>query len=58
MTMPLVMNNNIEDPEYTSGAGQDDLRRQTMCMTAQLKAGLNYDVHNLYGTTEAIHTNM
>ena len=51
-------NNSLENPQYIPGANNDPLRRHTVCMNAKQYAGLHYNVHNLYGFTEAIATNM
>ena len=51
-------NNNLENPQYVPGAGSDALRTKTMCMNARHYAGLHYDLHNLFGFSEAIVTNM
>ena len=51
-------NTSLENPQYVPGAGSDELWHTTLCMSAQQKAGLHYDVHSLYGMTQAIATNM
>ena len=50
-------NTPLENPQYVPGAGNDDLKKSTLCMSGVQKAGLHYDLHNLYGFTEAIATN-
>jgi lysosomal alpha-glucosidase len=51
-------NTPLENPQYVPGAGNDPLKHKTVCMSAKQYAGLHYDVHNLYGFTEAIATNV
>lgn len=48
----------LETPPYTPNVLGGQLNSQTVCMTAQHYAGLHYNVHNLYGTTEAIVTSL
>ncbi len=50
--------NQLENPQYVPNAGSLPLRRTTLCMSAKQFAGLHYDLHNLYGFSEAIATNM
>lgn len=50
--------NRLESPQYTPGANSDALRAKTMCMNARHFSGLHYDLHNLFGFSEAIVTNM
>lgn len=47
----------LENPPYVPGVQGGQLNHKTMCMTAQHSAGLHYNVHNLFGFTEAIITN-
>ncbi|XP_066250642.1 lysosomal alpha-glucosidase-like [Euwallacea similis] len=47
---------NLESPPYLPGVDGGALNYKTMCMTARQYAGLHYDVHNLFGITEAIIT--
>ncbi|KAK4877010.1 hypothetical protein RN001_009516 [Aquatica leii] len=47
----------LEDPPYLPAVDGSHLNYKTMCMTAKHFAGLHYNVHNLYGFTEAIVTN-
>lgn len=48
----------LEDPPYVPGVNGGKLNFKTMCMTAQHYAGLHYNLHNLYGLTEAMVTNL
>ena len=50
-------NNSLEKPQYVPGTDGYNLWKTTLCMTSRQKAGLHYDVHNLYGITNAIATN-
>lgn len=49
----------LEQPQYTPGKDQPDkaLRRHSLCATAQQAIGSHYNLHNLYGFSEAIVTN-
>ncbi|KAJ9599217.1 hypothetical protein L9F63_010301, partial [Diploptera punctata] len=50
-------NNSLENPPYfPSGVEGGKLYSKTFCMSNQQYAGRHYDVHNLYGFTEAIVT--
>ncbi|KAF7273588.1 lysosomal alpha-glucosidase-like [Rhynchophorus ferrugineus] len=46
----------LESPPYVPAVDGGYLNYKTMCMTAKHKAGLHYDVHNLFGFAEAIIT--
>ncbi|XP_030765567.1 lysosomal alpha-glucosidase-like [Sitophilus oryzae] len=46
----------LENPPYLPAVDGGVLYYKTLCMTAKQKAGLHYNVHNLYGFTEAIIT--
>lgn len=47
----------LEDPPYLPYlVNHCPLRSRTICMTARLSAGLSYNLHNLYGLTEAMVT--
>ena len=47
----------VEDPPYLPHMVNNAvLRYRTMCLTARHFAGLSYNIHNLYGLTEAIAT--
>lgn len=48
----------LEHPQYTPGASDEPLRRKTLCMSGRQWSGLHYDLHNLYGLSEAIVTNI
>ena len=50
--------NRLENPQYTPGPYENPLRTNTMCMNARHFAGLHYNLHNLFGFSEAIVTNM
>ncbi|XP_060837203.1 lysosomal alpha-glucosidase-like [Rhopalosiphum padi] len=47
---------NWENPQYTPSVAGGKLNYKTICMSANQHAGLHYDVHNLYGFSEAITT--
>lgn len=49
----------LEEPPYVPGMVNENLtlRHKTLCMTAKQSLGRHYDLHNLYGLTEAIVTN-
>ncbi|KAK9880765.1 hypothetical protein WA026_013086 [Henosepilachna vigintioctopunctata] len=49
--------NNLENPPYIPNVDGGFLNYKTMCMSCKHYVGLHYDVHNLYGFTEAIVTN-
>ncbi|KAK9732122.1 Glycosyl hydrolases family 31 [Popillia japonica] len=46
----------LETPPYVPKVVGGQLNYKTFCMTAQHYAGVHYNVHNLYGITEAIVT--
>ncbi|KAJ8974175.1 hypothetical protein NQ317_004852 [Molorchus minor] len=46
----------LESPPYLPAVDGGVINYKTMCMSAKHYAGLHYDVHNLYGFTEAIVT--
>ncbi|VVC33074.1 Hypothetical protein CINCED_3A013653 [Cinara cedri] len=45
-----------ENPQYTPNVAGGKLNYKTICMSAKQHIGLHYDVHNLYGLSEAITT--
>ncbi|CAI6349419.1 unnamed protein product [Macrosiphum euphorbiae] len=45
-----------ENPQYTPSIAGGKLNYKTICMSANQHAGLHYDLHNLYGFSEAITT--
>lgn len=49
----------LETPAYTPGMTDDTmtLSKRTLCMTARHTLGTHYNLHNLYGFTDAIVTN-
>ena len=49
--------NNIENPPYVPHVSGGVLRAKTLCMTAKHHGYLHYDVHSLYGYSEAVATN-
>ncbi|CAH0546035.1 unnamed protein product [Brassicogethes aeneus] len=49
--------NSLESPPYVPKIDGGVLNYKTMCMSAKHYAGLHYNVHNLYGLSEAIVTN-
>lgn len=51
-------NSSLENPSYLPAVYGGQLNYKTMCMTAQHYAGLHYNVHNIYGFTEAIVTSL
>ena len=52
-------NNSLENPPYfPSGVDGGNLFHNTFCMSNLQYAGKHYDVHNLYGFTEAIVTRL
>lgn len=50
-------NNSLEYPPYLPAVDGGKLFYKTICMSAKQYAGLHYNVHNLYGFSEAIVTN-
>ncbi|XP_072385284.1 lysosomal alpha-glucosidase-like isoform X1 [Diabrotica undecimpunctata] len=50
-------NSSLETPPYFPAIDGGVINYKTVCMTAKQYAGLHYNVHNLYGLTEAIVTN-
>jgi lysosomal alpha-glucosidase len=46
----------LESPPYLPNVDGGVINYKTMCMSAKHYAGLHYDIHNLYGFTEAIVT--
>jgi len=48
---------NLENPPYTPGVQGGKLSSKTVCMNAKHAIGSHYDVHNLYGISEAEVTN-
>lgn len=48
----------FEHPPYLPAIDGDQLNYKTLCMTAQHYAGFHYNVHNIYGFTEAIVTSL
>jgi lysosomal alpha-glucosidase len=46
-----------EDPQYLPGL-KYKLHQKTICMTAKQHAGLHYNVHNLFGLTQAMASNV
>lgn len=44
-------NNNLENPPYSPGGVK--LAHKTVCMSAVQELGPHYDVHNIYGISEA-----
>ncbi|KAL3284606.1 hypothetical protein HHI36_018760 [Cryptolaemus montrouzieri] len=49
--------NILEHPPYVPDVVGGVLNYNTLCMTSKHYAGLHYDIHNMYGFTEAIVTN-
>ncbi|XP_062930555.1 lysosomal alpha-glucosidase-like [Mobula hypostoma] len=48
--------NNLENPPYVPGVTGRYLRSRTVCMTGKQYLSSHYNLHNLYGLTEAIAT--
>lgn len=42
----------LENPPYLPNVLEKSLSKKTLCMTAKQYAGLHYDLHNIYGTSE------
>lgn len=49
--------NNLEHPPFLPAVHGGSLYYHTLCMSARHHIGLHYNVHNLYGITEAVATN-
>ncbi|XP_060700892.1 lysosomal alpha-glucosidase-like [Hemiscyllium ocellatum] len=47
-------NNNLENPPYVPGVTGGNLRSRTVCMSGKQYLSSHYNLHNLYGLTEAI----
>ncbi|XP_058510594.1 lysosomal alpha-glucosidase-like isoform X3 [Solea solea] len=47
----------LEDPPYTPRVGGGELNSGTLCMSAQQRQSTHYNLHNMYGLTEAYATN-
>ncbi|XP_041073054.1 lysosomal alpha-glucosidase-like isoform X3 [Carcharodon carcharias] len=47
-------NNNLENPPYVPGVTGGNLRSRTLCMSGKQYLSSHYNLHNLYGLTEAI----
>lgn len=45
--------NNLESPPFVPGVLGGKLRSGTICMSTKQYAGNHYDLHNLYGISEA-----
>ncbi|KAL0279779.1 UNVERIFIED_CONTAM: hypothetical protein PYX00_001264 [Menopon gallinae] len=56
-TLKGCPNNSLENPPYLPRVDGNKLRYKTICMSALHYAGSHYNVHNLYGISEAIVTN-
>ncbi|KAL3184189.1 hypothetical protein MRX96_032473 [Rhipicephalus microplus] len=46
----------LEEPPYLPGEGREALRTKTLCMTGRHYLSRHYNLHNLYGLTEALRT--
>lgn len=51
-------NNTLDHPPYVPNVYGGNLYHHTLCMSAKLYAGSNYNVHNIYSLAEAIVTNL
>ncbi|XP_066581839.1 lysosomal alpha-glucosidase-like [Prorops nasuta] len=49
--------NNLDYPPYMPNVVGNLLSLKTLCMNAKLNLGKHYDLHNLYGMSQAIATN-
>lgn len=49
---------NLDNPPYSPNVDGEMLSYKTVCMSAKQYGGDHYNVHNLYGITEAIVTNL
>lgn len=49
-------NNTLEHPPYLPGVDGGALYYRTLCMSAKQYYGYHYNLHNVYGITEAIVT--
>ncbi|KAG0722981.1 Lysosomal alpha-glucosidase [Chionoecetes opilio] len=49
--------NNLEHPPFLPAVEGGSLYHHTLCMSARHHVGFHYNVHNLYGLSEAIATN-
>ncbi|KAG7470359.1 lysosomal alpha-glucosidase [Solea senegalensis] len=47
----------LEDPPYTPRVVGGELNSGTLCMSAQRRQSTHYNLHNMYGLTEAYATN-
>lgn len=47
-----------ENPQYVPAIEGGVLNYKTICMSAKQHSGLHYDLHNLYGFSEAITTQL
>lgn len=54
----FINSSNWENPQYTPNVASGKLNYKTICMSANQHAGLHYDLHNLYGFSEAITTQL
>jgi len=50
--------NHWENPQYMPNVDGEKLNYKTICMSAKQHAGLHYNVHNLYGFSEAVTTQL
>ncbi|KAL0117978.1 hypothetical protein PUN28_008981 [Cardiocondyla obscurior] len=51
------VHNNLDYPEYVPNVVGDLLATKTLCMNAKHYLGTHYNLHNTYGTSQAIATN-
>lgn len=51
-------NHTLESPPYVPAVVGGKLRAHTICMTAKHFKGYHYNLHNLFGMSEAIVTNL
>lgn len=51
-------NDPLENPPYVPAVVGGKLRANTICMTAKHYLGAHYNIHNLFGMSEAVVTNL
>lgn len=56
-TLKGCPDNSLENPPYLPGARGEILAHKTICMSAKQAMGPHYNLHNLYGISEAHATN-
>lgn len=51
-------NNTLDDPPYVPHVNGGHLNFETLCMNGKQYASSHYDVHNIYGLSESMTTNL